>query len=52
MAPAGSYPVDRTVHFAVLGLVWGPAWLLMAYVAYRQPRPVAAPAPRRGLVTP
>ncbi|GAA1029498.1 hypothetical protein GCM10009557_18190 [Virgisporangium ochraceum] len=49
---ASLYPVDRTVHFVVLGLVWGAAWLLMAYVAYRQPRPVAPPEPRRGLVTP
>lgn len=49
---AGLYSVDRGVHFVLLGLVWGPAWLLMAYVAYRQPLPADVPDARRDLVTP
>lgn len=33
---AAFYSIDKVVHFVLLGLVWGAAWLLLAYVAHRQ----------------
>lgn len=36
LVTASLYSVDRVVHFVVLGLVWGPAWMLLSYVVYRQ----------------
>jgi hypothetical protein len=26
------YSLDKVVHFALLGLLWGPAWMLIAYL--------------------
>jgi hypothetical protein len=36
LAAAPFYSVDRRVHFILLGLLWGSAWLYMALVGYRQ----------------
>src|SRR5215211_1261020 len=33
---AAFYSIERMVHFVLLGLLWGAAWLLLAYVAHRQ----------------
>jgi hypothetical protein len=33
---AAFYSIEKVVHFALLGLLWGAAWLLLAYVAHRQ----------------
>jgi hypothetical protein len=30
------YSIDKVVHFILLGLLWGTAWLFMASVGYRQ----------------
>jgi hypothetical protein len=30
------YSIDKVAHFVLLGLVWGPAWLLVGYVARSQ----------------
>jgi hypothetical protein len=30
------YSIDKAAHFVLLGLVWGPAWLLVGYVARSQ----------------
>jgi hypothetical protein len=48
------YTIDKVVHFILLGLLWGAAWLFMAWVGYRQmmrgttaaaARPVASMTP-------
>jgi hypothetical protein len=46
------YSFDRPVHFMLLGLVWGSAWLYMALVGYRHVAadPVAAAAPPAAMV--
>jgi len=33
---AAFYSIERMVHFVLLGLLWGAAWLLLAYVAHRE----------------
>jgi hypothetical protein len=33
---AAFYSIEKVVHFALLGLLWGAAWLLLAYVAQRR----------------
>jgi hypothetical protein len=33
---AAFYSIGKMVHFVLLGLLWGAAWLLLAYVAHRQ----------------
>jgi hypothetical protein len=33
---AAFYSIEKMVHFVLLGLLWGAAWLLLAYVAHRQ----------------
>ena len=33
---AGFYSIEKVVHFALLGLLAGAAWLLLAYVAHRR----------------
>jgi len=40
------YTIDKVVHFILLGLLWGPAWLCMAWAGYRQTtrRTTAEPA--------
>src|SRR5215203_5718103 len=47
---AAFYSLDKVTHFVLLGLLWGAAWMLLAYVAHRQAtepdhlaRQVAAP---------
>ncbi len=30
---AAVYEVDLVIHFVLLGLLWGPAWLLLSAVA-------------------
>ncbi|HEV2536141.1 MAG TPA: hypothetical protein VGU21_01375 [Streptosporangiaceae bacterium] len=30
------YTIDKVVHFILLGLLWGSAWLFMAWTGYRQ----------------
>jgi hypothetical protein len=30
------YTIDKVVHFILLGLLWGPTWLFMAWVSYRR----------------
>jgi hypothetical protein len=32
MFAAPWYSIDKAVHFALLGLLWGPAWLLVGYL--------------------
>jgi hypothetical protein len=41
------YSPDKPLHFILLGLLWGGAWLYMALVGYRQ---AAAGAPRSSAV--
>lgn len=36
LGAAAMYSVDRILHFIMLGLGWGPAWMLLSYVVYRQ----------------
>jgi hypothetical protein len=36
MITAAFYSVDKVTHFVLLGLLWGAAWMLLAYVAHRQ----------------
>jgi hypothetical protein len=33
---ASFYAVDKVVHFILLGLLWGTAWLFMAWAGHRQ----------------
>lgn len=33
---AAFYSIERMVHFVLLGLLWGAAWLLLAYVAHHE----------------
>ena len=33
---AAFYSTDKVVHFVLLGLLWGAAWMLLAYVAHHQ----------------
>lgn len=51
---ASFYPVDKVVHFILLGLLWGPAWLFMAWIGYRQVmrRDVDEPAASLATMTP
>jgi hypothetical protein len=35
LAAAPFYSFDRRVHFILLGLLWGSAWLYMALIGYR-----------------
>ena len=34
LVTAPFYSIDRVVHFILLGLLWGPAWLFLSYVAH------------------
>jgi hypothetical protein len=36
LTTAAFYSIERMVHFVLLGLLWGAAWLLLAYVAHRE----------------
>jgi hypothetical protein len=36
MITAAFYSLDKVTHFVLLGLLWGAAWMLLAYVAHRQ----------------
>jgi hypothetical protein len=36
LVTAAFYSIERMVHFVLLGLLWGAAWLLLAYVAHRE----------------
>jgi hypothetical protein len=36
MITAAFYSTEKVAHFALLGLLWGAAWMLLAYVARRQ----------------
>jgi hypothetical protein len=36
LVAAPFYSFDRLVHFILLGLLWGSAWLYMALIGYRQ----------------
>jgi hypothetical protein len=36
MIAAAFYSLDKVAHFVLLGLLWGAAWMLLAYVAHRQ----------------
>jgi hypothetical protein len=36
MITAAFYSLDKVTHFIMLGLLWGAAWLLLAYVAHRE----------------
>jgi hypothetical protein len=38
LVTASFYSIDRVVHFVLLGLFWGPAWLLIGYVLMKQTR--------------
>jgi hypothetical protein len=43
---AAFYSTDKVVHFVLLGLLWGAAWLLLAYVAHRQAtKPITSDQP-------
>lgn len=33
---AAFYSIEKVVHFVLLGLLWGAAWMLLAYMAHRQ----------------
>jgi hypothetical protein len=34
LVAAPFYSIDKLVHFILLGLLWGPAWLFLSYVAH------------------
>jgi len=34
LVAAPFYSVDKLVHFILLGLLWGPTWLFLSYVAH------------------
>jgi len=36
MITAAFYSTEKVAHFALLGLLWGAAWMLLAYLARRQ----------------
>jgi hypothetical protein len=36
LVAAPFYTIDKVAHFILLGLLWGPAWLYMAWTAGRQ----------------
>lgn len=38
------YSIDKVVHFTLLGLLWGPAWLLLGYVILKQTSKIPASA--------
>jgi hypothetical protein len=33
---AAFYSIEKVVHFVLLGLLWGAAWMLLAYIAHHQ----------------